>query len=129
MEELEHMSELEKRLKDVDVSELPDSFRLFGDYSGVDDEEELDDDDEEEIDDEPNEEDDSDFVDEDEEQEKDTKKYIKYQIRSALEPLKEVIEWHDGYGKYTLVHEEEFEEYLKEIRKAYRELLKLLRHI
>lgn len=128
----EPMSELERRLKDVDVSELPDSFRLFGDYSGVDDDEELDDDDddeEEKLDNEPNEENDSDFVDEDEEAEKEAKQYIKEKLRSALEPLKELIDWLDDDAKNVLVDEHKYEEHLDKIDKAYIELLKVLRHV
>ena len=128
----EPMSELERRLKDVDVSELPDSFRLFGDYSGVDDDEELDDDDddeEEKLDNEPNEENDSDFVDEDEEAEKEAKQYIKEKLRSALEPLKELIDWLEDDAKNVLVDEHKYEEHLDKIDKAYIELLKVLRHV
>jgi hypothetical protein len=158
----EPMSELERRLKDVDVSELPDSFRLFGDYSGVDDDdEELDDEDdeefnmygmgvddnnyekediidtsnhdggndEEELDDEPNEEDDSDFVDDDEETEKAAKEYIEEKLRSALEPLKEIIDWLEDDAKNVLVDEHKYEKHLDKIDKAYIELLKVLRHV
>lgn len=128
----EPMSELERRLKDVDVSELPDSFRLFGDYSGVDDDEELDDDDddeEEKLDNEPNEENDSDFVDEDEEAEKEAKQYIKEKLRSALEPLKELIDWLEDDAKNVLVDEHKYEEHLDKIDKAYIKLLKVLRHV
>ena len=119
----EPMSELERRLKDVDVSELPDSFRLFGDYSGVDDDEE------EKLDNEPNEENDSDFVDEDEEAEKEAKQYIKEKLRSALEPLKELIDWLEDDAKNVLVDEHKYEEHLDKIDKAYIELLKVLRHV
>ena len=128
----EPMSELERRLKDVDVSELPDSFRLFGDYSGVDDDEELDDDDddeEEKLDNEPNEENDSDFVDEDEEAEKEAKQYIKEKLRSALEPLKELVHWLEDDAKNVLVDEHKYEEHLDKIDKAYIELLKVLRDV
>lgn len=157
----EPMSELERRLKDVDVSELPDSFRLFGDYSGVEDGEELDDEDdeefnmygmgvddnnyekediidtsnhdggndEEELDDEPNEEDDSDFVDDDEEAKKEAKQYIKDKIKSALEPLKELKEWLDEDAYAISFGGEEYKEHLKEVRAAYRGLLKVLRNV
>ena len=128
----EPMSELERRLKDVDVSELPDSFRLFGDYSGVDDDEELDDDDddeEEKLDTEPNQEEDLGFVDDDEEAEKEAKQYIKDKIKSALEPLKELKEWLDEDAYAISFGGEEYKEHLKEVRAAYRGLLKVLRNV
>ena len=128
----EPMSELERRLKDVDVSELPDSLRPFGDYSGVDDDEELDDDDddeEEKLDTEPNQEEDLGFVDDDEEAKKESKKFIKDKIRSALDPLEELKDFftHDAYAKSF--GGDEYKEHLKIIREVYRELIKVLRHV